>query len=106
MQPAGTLMTWRSWSTIPTADTTAPARTEVVSLIKANGQVQDTLTYTAAASNQAILTAVATGPRSRCADSSGSERAGSLRGTPPVQSDPDSTGRIVQKSDASARSVR
>jgi hypothetical protein len=60
MQPAGMLMTWRSWTFIPTADTTAPARTMVVSLTRANGQVQDTLTYTAAEVNQAILTAVAT----------------------------------------------
>ena len=37
-----------------------PPRTIVVSLVKANGQVQDTLTYTAAEAYQAILTAVAT----------------------------------------------
>jgi len=60
MQPAGMLETYRSWALIPTADTTAPARTIVDSLIRANGQVQDTLTYTAAALNQAVLNAVAT----------------------------------------------
>lgn len=60
MQPAGMLMTWRSWVRIPTADATAPATTIVDSLVRANGQVQDTLTYTAAAFNQAVLTAVAT----------------------------------------------
>jgi hypothetical protein len=61
MQPAFAIMTWRSWLSIPTADTTAPARTVVISVTKANGQVQDTLTYTVAALNQAALTAVATG---------------------------------------------
>jgi hypothetical protein len=61
MQPAGSIITWRSWSSVPTADTTVPNYTDVVSLIKANGQVQDTLTYTPAAMLQAELTAVATG---------------------------------------------
>jgi len=61
MQPAGMLETHRSWALIPTADTTAPARTIVSSLVRANGQIQDTLTYTVAAMNQSILTAVATG---------------------------------------------
>jgi hypothetical protein len=60
MQPAGMLMDWRSWSLIPAADATAPAQTIVISLIRANGQVQDTLTYTVAEAYQAILTAVAT----------------------------------------------
>jgi hypothetical protein len=59
MQPAGMLMDWRSWSLIPAADATAPAQTIVISLVRANGQVQDTLTYTAAEAYQAILTAVA-----------------------------------------------
>jgi hypothetical protein len=61
MQPAFARMTWRSWLSIPTADTTVRAITQVISVTKANGQVQDTLTYTAAALNQATLTAVATG---------------------------------------------
>ena len=61
MQPAGAIMTWRYWGSIPTADTVVPNYTDVISLFKANGQVQDTLTYTAAAMNQATLTAVATG---------------------------------------------
>jgi hypothetical protein len=61
MQPAFARMTWRSWLSIPTADTTVPNYTDVISLTKANGQVQDTLTYTAAALDQAILTAEATG---------------------------------------------
>jgi hypothetical protein len=61
MQPAFARMTWRSWLSIPTADTTVPNYTDVISLTKANGQVQDTLTYTAAALNQATLKAVATG---------------------------------------------
>ena len=61
MQPAFALMTWRYWRNLPTADTTVPAHTEVISVTKANGQVQDTLTYTAAALNQAVLTAQATG---------------------------------------------
>lgn len=59
-QPAGMLMDWRSWSPIPAADATAPAQTIVISLVRANGQVQDTLTYTVAEAYQAILTAVAT----------------------------------------------
>jgi hypothetical protein len=61
MQPAGMLMTWRSWAFIPAAGATAPSLTEVISVTKANGQVQDTLTYTPAALNQLILKAVATG---------------------------------------------
>jgi hypothetical protein len=61
MQPAFARMTWRSWLSIPTADTTVPNYTDVISVTKANGQVQDTLTYTAAALNQATLKAVATG---------------------------------------------
>jgi hypothetical protein len=60
MQPAGAIMTWRYWDSIPTADTTVPAYTQVVSVTRANGQVQDTLTYTVATLDQAILTAVAT----------------------------------------------
>ena len=61
MQPAFARMTWRSWLSIPTADTTVPNYTDVISLTKANGQVQDTLTYTPAALNRLILTAEATG---------------------------------------------
>jgi hypothetical protein len=61
MQPAGSIITWRSWGSIPTADTVVPNYTIVISVTKSNGQVQDTLTYTAAAMNQATLTAVATG---------------------------------------------
>jgi len=61
MQPAGAIMTRRYWGSIPTADTTAPAVTMVLSVTRANGQVQDTLTYTVAAMYQAELTAVATG---------------------------------------------
>ena len=60
MQPAGMLMDYRSWSPIPAADATAPAQTIVISLARANGQVQDTLTYTVADVYQAIRTAVAT----------------------------------------------
>jgi hypothetical protein len=60
MQPAGMLMDWRSWSLIPAADATAPAQTIVISLVRANGQVQDTLTYTVAEASPAILTAAAT----------------------------------------------
>lgn len=60
MQPAGMLMDWRSWSLIPAADATPPAVTVVISLIRANGQVQDTLTYTVTEGYQAIWTAVAT----------------------------------------------
>jgi hypothetical protein len=54
------LYTYRSWALIPAADATAPARTILDSLVKANGQVQDTLTYTADESFQAVRTAVAT----------------------------------------------
>ena len=61
MQPAFAIMTWRYWSSIPTADTAAPAVTMVLSVTKANGQVQDTLTWTPAGMIQAELTAVATG---------------------------------------------
>ena len=61
MEPAGMTMTFRWWLTIPTADTVAPAITDVISVTKANGQVQDTVTTTAAAVNAAILTAEATG---------------------------------------------
>ena len=61
MQPAFARITWRSWLSIPTADTTVPNYTDVISVTKANGQVQDTLTYTPAALNQLTLTAVATG---------------------------------------------
>ena len=60
MQPAGTLMDLALLVGIPTADATPPALTVVIKLIRANGQVQDTLTYTAAEAYQAILTAVAT----------------------------------------------
>src|SRR3954451_25233218 len=63
MQPAFARIVWRSWVTIPTADTTVPNYTDVVSLFKANGQLQDKLTYTPAEVNQAILTAVATQTR-------------------------------------------
>ena len=61
MQPAFARIVRRSWLSIPTADTTVPDRTVVISVTKANGQLQDTLTYTVAELNQAILTAVATG---------------------------------------------
>ena len=60
MQPAGMLMDWRSWSSVPAADTTPAAQTVVISLIRANGSVQDTLTYTVAEAYQATWTAVAT----------------------------------------------
>jgi hypothetical protein len=60
MQPAGMLMTWRSWAFIPAAGATVPAETIVDTLVRSNGQVQDTLTYTVAEMDQAILTAVAT----------------------------------------------
>jgi len=60
MQPAGMLMDYRSWSLVPAADATPAPVTVVISLIRANGQVQDTLTYTVAEVYQAILTSVAT----------------------------------------------
>ena len=55
MQPAFAVMTWRYWSPVPTADTVVPDHTQVISVTKANGQVQDTLTYTAAAMNRATV---------------------------------------------------
>ena len=61
MQPAFALMTWRYWSPVPTADTVVPDHTQVIWVTKANGRVQDTLTYTAAAMNRATVTAVTTG---------------------------------------------
>lgn len=61
MQPAFARITWRTWLSIPAADTPVPNYTDVISVTKANGQVQDTLTYTPAALNQLILNAVATG---------------------------------------------
>ena len=62
MQPAGAIITWRSWSNVPTAiDPTWANFTKVISLTKANGQVQDTLTYTVAQMQQDIMTAAATG---------------------------------------------
>jgi hypothetical protein len=61
MDPPGGRLTFRWWLTIPTADTTAPAITDVISVTRANGQVQDTVTTTAAAVNAAILAAEATG---------------------------------------------
>ena len=60
MQPAFARIVWQSWLSIPTADTTVLDRTVVISVTKANGQVQDTLTYTVAELNRAALTAVAT----------------------------------------------
>ena len=86
MQPAGMLMDWRSWSLIPAADATAPAQTIVISLVRANGQVQDTLTYTVAEAYQAILTAVATQTPQpvRPPLEPAPERAGPIGGVPPV----------------------
>jgi dihydrofolate reductase len=60
MQPAAMLMTWRTWLSLPTAGTTAQPHTDVISVTRANGQVQDTRTFTAAALDQAILAAEAT----------------------------------------------
>ena len=53
---AFTLMTWRYWGPVPTADSDAGDQHPVViSVTKANGQVQDTLTYIAAAMNRPDL---------------------------------------------------
>jgi hypothetical protein len=61
MDPPGGQLTWRWWLGLPTTDsTTLPAHTLVISVTKPNGQVQDTVTTTAAALNDAMLAAVAT----------------------------------------------
>lgn len=61
MDPPGGQLTWRWWLGLPTTDsTTVPAHTLVISVTRPNGQVQDTVTTTSAALNDAMLVAVAT----------------------------------------------